>query len=60
MACTESAASVHILAMAKKKDPNLLALLCIVCSGGATDRNGAYTVCALCELNGSSVEPAAA
>lgn len=23
---------------------------CIVCSGGVRDVNGAYTVCALCEL----------
>jgi hypothetical protein len=28
-----------------------LALLCIHCSGGAADKNGAYTVCALCELD---------
>ncbi|WP_193342211.1 hypothetical protein [Pseudarthrobacter sp. AB1] len=34
------------------KRPNLrdLALLCIHCSGGAADTNGAYTVCALCVL----------
>lgn len=60
MACTDSAASVHIRAMAKKKDTNTGTLLCIICSGGAADRNGAYTVCALCELNGSTVEPVAA
>lgn len=59
MACTESAASVHIRAMAKKKDTTKT-LLCIICSGGAADRNGAYTVCALCELNGLPLEPAAA
>ena len=60
MACTDSAASVHILAMAKKKDANVKTLLCIICSGGAADSNGAYTVCALCELNDIAVEPAAA
>lgn len=27
-----------------------LHLLCIYCSGGRTDANGAYTVCALCSL----------
>ncbi|QOT19290.1 hypothetical protein [Paenarthrobacter sp. YJN-5] len=26
------------------------ALLCIACSGGCRDDNGAYTLCALCEL----------
>lgn len=26
------------------------ALLCIACSGGCRDINGAYTLCALCEL----------
>ncbi|QOD05810.1 hypothetical protein [Pseudarthrobacter sp. BIM B-2242] len=46
--------------MAKKKDANVKTLLCIICSGGAADRNGAYTVCALCELSGLAVEPAAA
>lgn len=28
-----------------------LALVCIRCSGGACDANGAYTLCALCELD---------
>lgn len=52
MACTESAASVHILSMATRKPTaSDLALLCIRCSGGAADKNGAYTVCALCELD---------
>lgn len=51
MACTDSAASVHILSMASRKPTAAaLALLCIHCSGGAPDKNGAYTVCALCEL----------
>ncbi|MFB9714209.1 hypothetical protein [Arthrobacter methylotrophus] len=34
------------------------ALLCIACSGGCRDANGAYTLCALCELAEVSV-PAA-
>ena len=61
MACTDSAASVHILSMATRKptSPAALALLCIHCSGGAADKNGAYTVCALCELNAAEL-PAAA
>ncbi|WP_354214834.1 hypothetical protein [Arthrobacter sp. UYCo732] len=36
-----------------------LALVCIACSGGSQDANGAYTLCALCELQGAAVpEPA--
>lgn len=31
------------------------ALLCIVCSGGCRDANGAYTLCAFCELQGADV-----
>lgn len=59
MACTDSAASVHILSMATRKPTAAdLALLCIHCSGGAADKNGAHTVCALCELD--AVLPAAA
>lgn len=27
-----------------------LVLVCIQCSGGAEDPNGAFTVCALCEM----------
>jgi hypothetical protein len=29
-----------------------LELVCLICSGGTTDHNGAYTVCVLCELEG--------
>jgi hypothetical protein len=46
--------------MASKSATNLLALLCICCSGGAADRNGAYTVCALCEIEGRVPQTAAA
>jgi hypothetical protein len=34
-------------------------LLCIVCSGGSRDRNGAYTVCAICVIEDADI-PAAA
>jgi hypothetical protein len=34
-------------------------LLCIVCSGGKRDPNGAYTVCALCVIEDAAI-PAAA
>ncbi|MCC3299728.1 hypothetical protein [Arthrobacter caoxuetaonis] len=33
-------------------------LVCIVCSGGDRDINGAHTVCALCELQGLTVPEA--
>ena len=29
-----------------------LVLVCIACSGGGRDANGAYTLCALCEMEG--------
>jgi hypothetical protein len=64
---TISACAVHIPDMKttlKTRTPTAvrrLALLCIACSGGCRDANGAYTVCALCELQGAEVpEPAAA
>ena len=39
--------------MAGKKRTRLaLVTDCIVCSGGIRDANGAFTVCALCELEG--------
>lgn len=41
----------------KKKTTTEPEFLCIVCSGGEM-RHGAYTVCALCEING--LAPAAA
>lgn len=34
------------------------ALLCIACSGGCRDANGAYTLCVLCDLQDAEV-PAA-
>lgn len=34
---------------AKKSRPELM---CIICSGGGMDANGAHTVCALCEIQG--------
>ncbi|HEX9086738.1 MAG TPA: hypothetical protein VF867_04350 [Arthrobacter sp.] len=46
--------------MASKSATNLKTLVCICCSGGAVDRNGAYTLCALCELEGRVPELAAA
>lgn len=33
-------------------------LLCIHCSGGIRDANGAHTVCALCELGSLAAEAA--
>lgn len=36
-----------------------LALLCIACSGGGRDANGAYTLCAFCELQGVEAPEAA-
>lgn len=36
--------------MSPRKKNRHLELLCITCSGGAEDKNGAYTVCALCAL----------
>lgn len=48
--CTEMPASAHIDTMARKRSSP--ELVCIVCSGGACDINGAHTVCALCELQG--------
>lgn len=35
------------------------ALLCIACSGGCRDANGAYTLCALCELQETEAPEAA-
>lgn len=35
-----------------------LELLCIICSEGGRDINGAFTVCALCELSGAAVPEA--
>lgn len=35
-----------------------LHLLCIHCSGGRMDANGAYTVCALCTLAETEAEAA--
>lgn len=51
--------AAHIDGMAKKSSSGL-EMLCIVCSGGAPDRAGAYTVCALCELTGAAVPVVAA
>ncbi|MCU6480187.1 hypothetical protein [Arthrobacter sp. A2-55] len=33
-------------------------LICIACSGGHRDKNGAYTVCAICELSGATIPSA--
>jgi hypothetical protein len=34
----------------KKKSRTGLELVCIICSGGSRDLNGAFTVCVICEL----------
>ena len=53
---TEVPPSAHIENMARKlPSPELV---CIVCSGGDRDINGAHTVCALCELQGLTVPEA--
>lgn len=36
----------------KKKSRTGLELVCIICSGGARDLNGAFTVCILCAIEG--------
>lgn len=46
--------------MSRKKEPLHLELVCIECSGGVKDENGAYTVCALCLLEETCAVPAAA
>ncbi len=51
--------AAHIEGMGKKPSVSP-ELLCIVCSGGAPDRTGAYTVCALCELAGAVIPSVAA
>jgi len=60
MTCTDRPPSAHIRGMASKSATNLKSLVCICCSGGAADRNGAYTLCALCELEGRSPDLATA
>lgn len=56
--------AVHINTMTTTTRPRSaaavreLALRCIVCSGGCHDANGAYTLCALCELQGVEVPSA--
>lgn len=54
---------MEIMTTTKTRTPSTvrrLALLCIACSGGCRDANGAYTVCALCELQGVQVPELAA
>lgn len=36
----------------KKKTRTGLELVCIICSGGDRDLNGAFTVCVLCTIEG--------
>lgn len=56
---TSRGSAAHIEAMTftgKQGSPAAVrarALLCIVCSGGCRDANGAYTLCALCDLQGA-------
>lgn len=55
---TKPGSAVHIEAMTTPPRLRSAAsvrkrtLLCIACSGGCRDANGAYTLCALCELQG--------
>lgn len=58
---TIQGSAVHMDAMTTTRRPRSaaavrkLALLCIACSGGCRDANGAYTLCAFCELQGVEV-----
>jgi hypothetical protein len=56
---TGIAPAAHIQGMATRTRNKHPELLCIVCSGGKRDPNGAYTVCALCVIEDAAI-PAAA
>lgn len=45
--------------MSQRTEPAATVLTCVSCSGGVIDENGAYTLCALCELLAADM-PAAA
>lgn len=61
---TDRGGAAHIHSMKTTTRPRSAAavreqaLLCIVCSGGCRDANGAYTLCVLCDLQDAEV-PAA-